>query len=68
LPANAIEKFKEGNRLGEFTFKDIDKFLYLQGTIVIGSKRKKEPESIGTEAILVPVPGEPDEMEPSIAN
>jgi len=54
-----IEKFQERNRLGEFTFKDIDKFLYLQGAMVIGSKKKRETEPIETEPILVSVPGQP---------
>lgn len=63
-----IQNFQERNQLGDFTFKDIDKFLYLQGTRVIGSKKKKETEPIGTEALLVPVPGQPGEMEWSIEN
>jgi len=68
-----IEEFKERNRLGEFTFKDIDKFLYLQGRVVIGKKKKREAEppeteSIETEPIFVPVPGQPGETEVSIEN
>ena len=68
-----IDGFKERNRLGEFTFKDIDKFLYLQGRMVIGQKKKRtteppEAEITETEPILVPVPGQPGEMELSIEN
>ena len=68
-----IEGFKERNRLGEFTFKDIDKFLYLQGAMVIRhTQRKKvelnETETVETEPIFVPVPGQPGEMEVSIEN
>jgi len=45
-----IEGFKERNRLGEFTFKEIDKFLYLQGAIVIRGREKTttEPSETGT--------------------
>jgi hypothetical protein len=67
-----IEGFKERNRLSEFTFKEIDKFLYLQGRLVLGLKKKGaepfEERTIETEPILVPVPGEPGEMEVSIEN
>jgi hypothetical protein len=56
-----IEGFKERNQLGKFTFKDIDKFLYPQGRIVIRKKEKKETEppeaeTAETEPIFVPVP------------
>ena len=57
-----IKEFQERNQLGQFTFKDIDKFLYLQGAMVIASKKKKETGPIETEPILVPVPGQPGEM------
>ena len=56
-----IEGFKERNLLGEFTFKEIDKFLYLQGAIVIRGREKTttEPSETGTletEPIFMPVP------------
>jgi len=57
-----IEGFQKRNRL-EFTFKDIDKFLYLQGAMLIRRKENKEMEPIETEAILAPVPGQSGEME-----
>jgi hypothetical protein len=57
-----IEGFQKRNRL-EFTFKDIDKFLYLQGAMLIRRKENKEMEPIETEAILASVPGQPGEME-----
>jgi hypothetical protein len=57
-----IKEFQERNQLGDFTFKDIDKFLYLQGAMVIDSKEKKDTGSIETEPILIPVPGQPGEM------
>lgn len=63
-----IEEFRERNRLGEFTFKDIDKFLYLQGSLLFSRKQNKQTEPIVTETILVPVPGQPGEMEWSIEN
>jgi hypothetical protein len=63
-----IEGFKERNHLGECTFKDIDKFLYLQGTMVIRKTQMKRVELIEKEPIFVPVPGEPGEMEVSIEN
>jgi hypothetical protein len=68
-----VEGFKERNRLGEFTFKDIDKFLYLQGRMVLRDREKKkielsEVEAVESGPIFVPVPGQPDEMEVSIEN
>jgi hypothetical protein len=63
-----IEQFQERNGLGEFTFKDIDKFLYLQGGVLVRRREKKEREPIQAEPILVPVPGQPGEMEWSIEN
>jgi hypothetical protein len=64
-----IEGFQKRYGLEEFTFKDIDKFLYHQGWILYsGSMEKKEIEPIEEEAILVPVPGQPGELEPSIEN
>jgi len=63
-----IEGFRERNRLEEFTFKDIDKFLYLQGAMLFSHKKNMETEPIETEAIFVPVPGQPGEMELSIEN
>jgi hypothetical protein len=68
-----IEEFQVRNQLGGFTFKEIDKFLYLQGAMLIGQKTKKETEpsakeAVETDPIFVPVPGEPCEMEVSIEN
>jgi hypothetical protein len=68
-----IEELRDRNRLKSFTFKDIDKFLYLQGRVVLSDKEKKktelaETETTETEPIFVPVPGQPGEMEVSIEN
>ena len=63
-----IEGFMGRNRLGRFTFKDIDKFLYLQGAMVISQTQIKTVELDEAEPILVPVPGQPGEMEWSIEN
>ena len=63
-----IEGFKQRNGLGEFTFKDIDKFLYLQGAMVIRHTQIKKVELNEADPIVVPVPGQPGEMEVSIEN
>jgi hypothetical protein len=56
-----IKRFQERYGLGNFTFKEIDKFLYLQGSMLLGRKKNKETESIEAEPDVVPVPGEPAE-------
>jgi hypothetical protein len=61
-----VEEFQASNDLGDFTFKEIDKFLFLQGAILLGRKEKGEEKE--EEAILVPVPGQPGEMEWSVEN
>ena len=61
-----VEEFIASNDLGDFTFKEIDKFLFLQGAILLGGKEKGEEKE--EEAILVPVPGQPGEMEWSVEN
>jgi hypothetical protein len=61
-----VEQFREMNGLGEFTFKDIDKFLYLQGSRLLMGRGEREIKE--DETILVPVPGQPDEMEWSVEN
>jgi hypothetical protein len=58
-----IEGFQKRNRLEDFTFKDIDKFLYFQGAMHMRRKENKETEPIEAEAILVPVPELADETE-----
>ena len=68
-----IEEFRERNGITDFTFKEIDKFLYHQGAMLITQKMKKETEHSGTEVIetepiFVPVPGQPGEIEVSIEN
>ena len=68
-----IEEFRERNGVTDFTFKEIDKFLYHQGAMLSTQKMKREAEPSGTEAtetepIFVPVPGQPGEMEVSIEN
>lgn len=59
-----VEEFKTRNGLGRFTFKAIDKFLRLQGALLLGDSGKR----IEDETILVPVPGQPGEMEWSVEN
>jgi hypothetical protein len=56
-----IKGFQERYGLGNFTFKEIDKFLYLQGSMLIGRKENKKTESIEAEPDLVPMPDEPAE-------
>jgi hypothetical protein len=58
-----IEGFQKRSRLENFTFKDIDKFLYFQGAMLIRRKENKETEPIETEAIIAPVPEQADETE-----
>jgi hypothetical protein len=63
-----IEAFRERNQIGEVSFKDLDKFLYLQGSMVIRQTQRKKAELKEDETIFVPVPGKPGEMELSIEN
>ena len=59
-----VKEFKTRNGLGRFTFKAIDKFLRLQGALLLGGCEKR----IEGEAILAPIPGQPGEMEWSVEN
>ena len=56
-----IEGFQERYRLGNFTFKEIDKFLFLQGSMLLDRKKDKETASIDAKPDLVPAPGETGE-------
>jgi hypothetical protein len=61
-----VEDLREKNDLQNFTFKEIDKFLYLQGgKLLMGRSERKVEED---ETILVPVPGQAGEMEWSVEN
>ena len=63
-----VDEFRNRNGLERFTFKDIDKFLYIQGSLLTDRKQLNQKEVNGADAILVPVPGQPGEMEFSIEN
>lgn len=61
-----ILEFQKRNGLERLTFKEIDKFLYLQGrALLVGREERKTGVD---ETILVPVPGQPGEMEWSEEN
>jgi hypothetical protein len=61
-----IEEVREKNELGSFTFKEIDKFLYLQGSKLLMGRSERVVEE--DETILVPATGQTSEMEWSVEN
>jgi hypothetical protein len=52
-----VIQFRDENDLRDFNFKQIDKFMYLQGAVLVG--RKDEP--VEEEPILVPALDQPNE-------
>ncbi|MGB8258896.1 MAG: hypothetical protein WCE75_01035 [Terracidiphilus sp.] len=63
-----VMEFCEKNGLGEFNFKKIDKFLYLQGGILIDGNERKKRELKEEEPILAPALEQAGEMEWSVEN
>jgi len=63
-----VMEFRDKNSLGEFKFKQIDKFLYLQGGILIDDKVRKKRELKEEEPILAPALEQAGEMEWSVEN
>lgn len=61
-----IEEFRSNNKLEDFTFKQLDKFLYLQGSKLLMGRTERQIDE--DETILVPAPDQPGQMELSVEN